>query len=303
MDSTRQEIRESSAKKLAMMHEVTIQSVDGMDSTLITIPHLPDISEDRERFVDAFLYLSDNDPPEWRRIDAFNTANGQVAVNRVFDNDPSPGDDAQIYLLLNPDEWNDAINEVLTKLYFHVRDTMAIVDDQTEYNLPAYVQYKGMVVDMRYRALTNNITNPGKEEPIPRYKLDETANSVVLHLLDKPRSSVQYEIIAELKRYYPALTQDTTSDPSDGDDDLGVTTCPEPLWQPGVVVSALHKLMNKFGDRYRKNYMQNLAIAERDFAEARVKVLPMVTPREYVQDEEWAGYPDVDVFFINPGWM
>jgi len=283
------------------MHDVTATHVD-TSGIFITLPELADVAEDRERFIDAFLFQPASG--EWRRIQSYNNSNptlpnyGEAAISRPFTTAPVAGDRLNVYLLLTPTEWNNAIDEILTKLYFYQRDFYAIVDTQTEYTLGPWVQYKAQVVGARYRQLQSNTALPGKEFPIPRMRLDESDGTVILHLLDLPWSSVSWEIVVECMKYYPSLT----SNPPLAADDARVTQVPEALWMPAVAMSALHKLNNKYGDKTKRLYNQELVLAERDYMVARAAVLPTLVAREYVQDEEWGGYPDIDIFFTSPGW-
>lgn len=303
MGASRKTIREWVAGRLSRRHDITITAVD-TDTTLLTAASLDDISEDDERFVDSFLtYNTDGDVVgdmqnlHWRRVTVWNRDLSQLAINRSFDDSLTPDlpISGSIYTVLNPTEWNEAINEALVALYFEERVAIDLVDEDTnpthEYDLSSvtigasWIQYKGMIVDVYYRNLTT-----GREYPVPRYKLQENRNAVTLRIVDKQWSSTTYELIVVAKRYYPRLNED----------DWG-TTCPTPLWQAAVEVSAIHKIMKKVGQRLKPNYAQELAIAERSLAEARAMILPVLTAREYTVDEGWVP-PDISEFFTHGGW-
>lgn len=297
MGASRKTIREFVAGKLGRKHSVIITSVDGPETTL-TIPNVGDIFADNERLEDAYIAIlfGATEIEQFRRITAMNVTTGQTVINRAFDTDIDGPQAATIYTMLTPDEWNEAVNEALIKLYFHERvevtlRTSTLSDPGTEYDLGAdpidapWIQHKGMIVDVRYRNITT-----GEEQSVPRLRFDESRNNVKIHLLDKPWDKNTYSMIVEARRFYPRLNQD----------DWG-TTCPTPLWQAAVEVSAIHKMIKKFGSRLKANYAQDLAIAEREEAAMRAAILPVLTAREYQQDEDWFA-PDIDSFFLSSGW-
>lgn len=292
MAASRRFIREWVAGKLGRLHRVNI-TVDGVDTTLYDVPSLGDVAEDRERFLDSYLMIDDaTDPdPEWRRLTAVSADLSQVSINRAFTAAGITDQAAIVYGLLNPDEWNDSINEALTTLYFTYRHEIEItvqsdgVTLDSEYLLPSWVFSKGQVSAMLYRN-----TSTGVEVHIPRVRLQETLEGVTLHLLDSPWSNSTYTIIVEATRYHSRLDQD----------DWG-TTCPQPLWQAEVEVAALHKVMKKYGQRFKAQFAQDLAIAERERMQQRAACLPTVVAREYTLDDAWDG-SDIDQFFATSGW-
>lgn len=317
MAASRKFIREWVAGKMGWRHYVDVTAItpDAMaQNTLLTIPRLTDISEDVERMQDSYIALNtdgdvigDSQLMFWRRIRAYNRDTDQVSISRPFDDDIVLEADtpAVIYNVLNPDEWNEAINEAMIKLYFHQRIEISIddfvgsetplttADDKRQlFDLHSaaidatWLQTKGMIVDLRYRERAT-----GREVPIPRWRIQENANTLVLQLIDPVWATENFTIIVEAQRYYPRLNED----------DWG-TTCPTQLWQAAVEVSAYHKIIKKFGARFKAQFSQDLAIAERELYQMRAEVLPKLKSREYVLDEEWAG-PDIDQFFQTSGWV
>lgn len=308
MAATRKFMREWVASKLGRLHEVQISEAEadeGVTDTLYDCPRLADLSEDNERFMDSYLMLDTTTPAsepmaEWRRITAASITNKQVSLSRAFDSTPADGSNAFIYGLLNPDEWNGAINDVLTTLYYPFRLEVPLTEtvegtgadqlvDTMEYRLPAWIMSKGQVLEVRYRNISSGFVK-GWEEALPRYRLDQTITGVTLHLIDPPWARSTFELVVEAQRFHSRL-----------DDDTWGTTCPQQLWQAGVEVSVLHKVMKKYGQRFKAQYAQDLAIAEREFAQMRAAMLPVVVAREYAHDDDWSG-PDIDSFFLHSGW-
>jgi hypothetical protein len=286
MAASRKTIREWVASKLGRLHRVSI-TVDGGDPTLYDVPELPDITGDEERIADWYLMLDDGSAtPEWRRVTSASLSASQLSISRAFAAAPVAGEAAVLYGLLNPDEWNEAINEALTTLYFPDRHEITLVEDEREYALPTWVQTRGQVIGVRYRNLTT-----AREEPVPRFRIHESmSDGVKLVLMDDPWSPSSYSLILEASRWHSRLDED----------DWG-TTCPQQLWQAAVEVSALHKVMKKYGQRFKAQFAQDLAIAERELLQMRAAILPTVQAREYATDDDWAG-PDIDAFFGDGGW-
>lgn len=291
MATSRKSIREWVAGKMGQLKAVTI-TVDGADSTLFTVPDLGDASEDNQRYRDSFLMPDDGTKPmpEWRRITSVATNMASLFVNRAYTTNPAAAQSSFIYSLLTPDEWNDAINEVMVTLYFPDRADLNLrvvtTDDPArEYDLPTWVSTRGQIRDIRYRNITTQ-----REEPVPRYKVIESIEGLSIALMDAPWSSTTYDLILEGTRWHSRLDED----------DWG-TTCPQQLWQAEVEVAAYHKVMKKYGQRFKQNFAQDLAIAERERLKARADILPVMIAREYTHDDDWGG-PDIDSFFVDSGW-
>jgi hypothetical protein len=108
-------------------------------------------------------------------------------------------------------------------------------------------------------------------------------------IIDAPPSVATYSLVVEGLRWHAAL-----------DDDDSETLCPQQLWQAAVEVSAIHKVYKKYGDRFKREFAQDLAIAERKLLQMRASVLPTIQAREYNTDDDWDG-PDIDSYFFNAG--
>lgn len=308
MGASRKTIREWIAGELGRKHVVTQSgAVGGSPSgTEITFPNIRDIVGDNERFEDAYLAadIDADEVLEWRRITAVNVDTGVVVINRPFDTPGANDQEYTVYTMLNPDEWNDAINEELVTLYFKERLEVDIDDFIPSYTKEfflssetasdsdsghaigaTWLQYSGQIIAVRYRNTTT-----GYEQPVTGYKWREHRNAVTLVLSAEPPASSTYTIIIEAMRYYPKLNQE----------DWG-TTCPTPLWQAAIKVAAIRKVINKFGERMKRQWGMALQIAEKEYYKMRAQVLPNVIAREYAE-EDWNGV-DVDDFFEHSGWV
>lgn len=308
MGASRKTIREWVAGELGRKHVVT-QSGAVSGGTTITLPAIRDIFTDDERLEHAWLAADINadETLEYRRITAANVDNGQVVINRAFDTEPANGQQFVIYMLLNPDEWNEAINEALVALYFKERlevDLDAFVPALTKENEFAlssadnadsdngtaigatWLQHEGQIFGVRYRNTTT-----GYETPVTSYRLRSHRNAVTLILGSTPWSSSTYSLIVEALRYYPKLNEE----------DWG-TTCPTPLWKAVVKVACILKIINKFGERVKKQWTMPLAIAEKEEMKQRAALLPTLIAREYAEEGDWDG-PEIDDFFLQPGWV
>lgn len=286
-------MREWVAKKLGRFHAVTVTQVSDL---VWQVPELGDFSEDDERFVDSYLLLVDNDDamPQWRRITAVNMVLSppQISINRALSPEPTNGSEARIMGLLTPDEWNDAINEALVVLYYRERHTETLrtatmTDPGREYEMPSWVTHRGMIIGVKYRNVST-----GQEQDVPRFRLQESRNIVTVELLDPPYATTSYELIVETHRFNTRLDEDNWG-----------TTCPQPLWQAAVEVAVIHKVIKKYGARFKSQFSQDLAIAERDLAQQRAAILPKLIAAEYSDPDGFNG-PDMgdDLFSSWSSW-
>jgi len=295
MAASRKTIREWVASKLGRLHRVAI-TIDGVDNTLYDVPEIVDITGDEERLVDWYLMLDDDSAtPEWRRVTAISLDLAQLSITRAFGAAPAADSPAVLYGLLNPDEWNEAVDEALTVLHFPDRTEMdlEITTDSNgnettakEYSLPSWIQTRGQFKAAKYRNLTTL-----HETEVARYRLTESmTDGVKLVIIDTPPSPTSYSLMIEGMRWHTRL-----------DEDQWGTTCPQPLWQAAVEVSAIHKVMKKYGQRFKAQFSQDLAMAERELLQMRAAILPAIQTREFIDDTDWAG-PDIDPFFSGDGW-
>lgn len=295
MATSRRQIREWVAKKLGRYNEISI-SVDGSVTTLYDAPGISDAEADDERAVDSYLILRDDSAePEWRRITAVHMALEQISINRAFDTAPADNTSAAVIGLLTPKQWNEAINEALTVLYFPDRHEITLttttnangtVTTTREYELPSWVLTRGQVRGFRYRHTTTS-----REDTVPRWRITEAITGLTVVLMDLPSAVSTYTLILEATRWHSRLDQD----------DWG-TTCPLPLWQAAVEVAAIHKVYKQYGDVFKRQFAQDLAIAERALLQMRGAILPTVMTQEYTTEDDWGG-PDIDDFFDSrDGW-
>ena len=288
MPDSRLTIREWCAAKIGRMYRVTAAQDTGL---VYNVPELADFAADNEQFIDSYLMLSTIPAgavqPEWRRIGATNTSltPSELTITRQFDDPPEASTDAVIYQLLSPDQWNEAINEALTPIMFVDRAVVTVEAEEREYELPTWIKNRGQVRRITYRNIETK-----HEAVIPRWRINTAHEVLTLVLLDEPWSETQYQIIVEAVRYHARL-----------DEDQYGTTVPQALWQAAVVVAALHKVMNKYGMRFKQQYMQDLMIAERQLMHERARHNPPVDSVEITLDDDWEG-PDIEGYFINSGW-
>ncbi len=67
-------------------------------------------------------------------------------------------------------------------------------------------------------------------------------------------------------------------------------------------MATIRKIINKFGERVKKQWNMPLAIAEKEYSKMRAAVMPSLVAREYSDDGDWDG-PDIDDFFLHSGWV
>src|SRR3990172_1002303 len=96
--TTRVTLREAVAADLRQFFRSTIQAVN---AAVITVDQMRDFAPDRYRIKDGYMWIGDG---QWRRVADFNTANGEVTLNRAFSPLPIASDPTAWYGTLEPPE-------------------------------------------------------------------------------------------------------------------------------------------------------------------------------------------------------
>lgn len=276
--TTLKALREAIAGQLGLLWQVTI---DGDTDPVFAIPSLSDKAPDLERSRDTFLYQSG----EWRRIVS---VDGSYNVTVTRTSSITTGA-AQIYSLLDPDEFNGAINEALRELWHIDVDSITLVADTYSYSLPSWIQTKGQVVDLKWRDLELLTTRP-QEDSVKSYRLIEDVNSLSVFINEALRNVTTYDLRVYARRNYSTLASDAST-----------TTCPYPLIFACGMVKVLQRIFNKYGKAMNQLFGPRMVVAEGEMAKAKKDWLPPLGTREIVEEELWQG-PDGNPYFDNPTW-
>lgn len=272
-------LREAVAGQLGLLVASAI-TVDA--DPVFTLPTLADKSPDSERLRDAYLYQSGT----WKRIVSIDATGAIVTVTGLS---AIVVGAAEVYLMLDPDEMNAAINESLKELYYVETETISIVANTYIYTLPTWLQTKGQLMSVRWRDISLLTTQP-REEEVNSYGIIEDANALKIYIHDVIRSVTTYDIQVKGRRNYSALATDAAT-----------TTCPYPLIFNHAMVKVIHKLFNKYGKGVASLFGQKMAVAEKDLMVAKSDWLPKIVAREYVEEESWQGI-DSNPYFESPPW-
>lgn len=267
---TLKQIREGVTGKAGLLFDPVVATL--VDGTHYTIDELADLSPDPFRMRDSYLYKPTTE--EFRRITNFNfPTNNQVTIARAFTANATINP-AQIYFLLDVPELNRCINEALPSLYAIERTEIALVANDNEYALPAGVHTKTQVLNVLYRDSTG--VTDFQESSAPAWKLIETGNAVTLHIITNEKVPVTTNTVAVIvwRKYYSTLANDAAT-----------TTCPRELIIPKVEMEVYKKLFKRHGAQAKAVFGQDLAIAEKDYMEARETIIAPAEAREYHLDE------------------
>ena len=169
--------------------------------------------------------------------------------------------------MLNPDEWNDALDEALQELYYLEAITVTLVNSQNRYDLTTtntWLLHKGQVVGVYLRDISDGVNNI-KEYGAPAWRLPEEAGVVYLYLPIMPGDVTNIRAIVYARRYYGTMAADTDT-----------TTAPLALIMAGLRHKALEKIYHLFGERAKKMFGNELGLAEKRYTEMRERHLPRI---------------------------
>jgi hypothetical protein len=277
--TTLKTLREAIADQLGLLIQTSID-VDG--DPIFTIAGLADKTPDAERMRDSYLYQSG----ESRRIVSYGyPSTDLVTVTRLSAITTGA---CQIYMMLDPVDFNGAINEALQELFSVDSATIAIIADTYTYALATWIQQRGQVISVKWKdiAVAGNPT----ETEIESYRIKESANSCTLIINSGLRGLTTHDIQVYARHNYSPLTTDSST-----------TTCPYELISRVATVKVLHKIFNKYGKGIASLFGPKMQVAEREMMTAKADWLPKLVAREYVEEERWEGI-DGNANFDYPNW-
>lgn len=274
-------LREAVADQLGLLVNTTLSAAADPNFTAAT---LADKTPDAEKMRDSFLYQSVG----WSRITTFGYPSTNIVTVARAGSGLANGV-AQVYFMLDPDEFNAAINEAIQQLYFVEREAITLVANTYTYALPSWIQQKGQILSVKWRDITLLTTNPVEEE-VNAWRVFEDNNACTLLIHDLLRSVTTYDIQVSGRRNYSSLASDSAT-----------TTCPYPLLFAACTVKVLHKIFNKYGKGIATLFGPKMQVSEGELAQMKADWLPRLAAREYVEDERWEGI-DSNAEFDFPNW-
>lgn len=208
-----------------------------------------------------------------------------ITLTRAFQSQNTvmaAGEALDFYLILSPDEWDNACDAALEDKFYKDRISIALVAGQTEYDLTdnteafysPWFQSKGQFIRGRFR--DSGTAGAPVETEIPVTYFVETGYGVKLIL---PTSVVPADVTVttaeiEARHYYPAFTSDTAT-----------ITLPFRLAVKAVQYEALKLIFQKLGPAAKKVYGMQMALAEKDLTEQEARWLDNSARRDLSDDE------------------
>jgi hypothetical protein len=262
--------------------------VSDVNSNTVTINALSHLIPHKDLLRDSYLT---KDGQVFRRTVSIATNGIILTLDDVL-----PGlavsDEVGIYLLLNPKEMNDAINEEIVSNSREWRETVVLAENDNEYVLPEWVLKRGQVMDVGFRSNVGG-GNIAREYPAPSYRLLPNDNTVTLHIIHLPIYDASVSLVARLRRYYEKILNDTDT-----------TTLPRDLGVRMVQVALYKKLRRTYGDDFaRKMWNDEMRQAQQDYAALQQEYEPPYEATDFMQDFEWDGpNPSEQLDELLPGW-
>ena len=276
---------EAVASSLGRLIDTVVDAA--VDSKTFTISRVLDVVPDEEALRDRFLY-NPTTPQEWRRINAVSGPN--VVCVQDFTNPPVDDAAVQIYSILNPSEWRDAVNIALPKLYFEDRVSIPLVANTNLYTPTSadWLQSEGQILRYYFRDITSGATNI-EEVSVPAVRPIEEDNALSFYLLSTLADITNVSLVVVAKHPFDKLTSDA-----------GTTKCPYDLLIGQSKIEALKLIWNRLGSaRAKQLFGMHLVTAERELNQAKARWLPMATGEELRMEEAWLG---VDTAGIPTVW-
>lgn len=288
---------------MGLLTYVVVDTVDATNHT-VKISDIRDRKGDPFTLKDAFISPRESADTgnDWNRIlryvnpetpDTLELASGPDGM--------SNGDDAGIYELLSPDEWNRCVNEALGDMRKRTRIPLAFTDGDNEYSVDAltdsdgdlatWVTTRGQIEGITLKDASGSIVSL---EGWSGASFIEGDNSVLINFSYLPayRSNLSALVLAHKPYAYPGNTLDLDSD---------VTTCPYKLAMTGTQVKALKLAFSKYGsDAMRARFGAALTLREGIWATDKNKWMPPFKSYDLQIPETYS--PDIPDILLNPSW-
>jgi hypothetical protein len=204
----------------------------------------------------------------------------------------SGGNEASVYFLLSPEDWNDSLNEALEELFKVVRveidivagDSLYPLDSVTdaESDLCTWLQSRTQVYGVEYRR-TNGATV--SLEQLGGVRFLENNNSLSV-LLTMPPVTSDAGATLELVARKPYVWRDSLLST-----DATTTNCPYKLAMVATQVKAFRLLFKRHGETMKRQFGAAIVIAERELTRTINELVPSMRPQPLMVDESFE--PDI----------
>ena len=243
-------------------------------ATTITATPIQDLAIDDQLFRWAYLARdTGTDWPEFRLSSDTDVSAGTLTIQRAFTTEPGK---IHLFLVLSPDEWLNALNAALIRMFYEDRASITLVAGTSEYDVSAvntWLTRKNQIKRTRFRN-TAVALNPIESE-VPVVYFREVGEVLTMLFPGALPSDVDNTVVILEARHYHAggLTGFTAS-----------LTFPLSLLIAEVKWEALKLVFSKMGASAKRLFGQQMVIAERDLREAESRFLDISVKRDW-QDE------------------
>lgn len=260
--TTRQTLREEASSDLKLRFRGT---GTGSSGTAITVVEYSDLFTEARAPLAAYLAATGSE--DFRRVETFDETTGAITLNRAS----VPDGAVDLYFILTPVDWNEAINRALASLFFTDEFELALTSGQSLYPFTGqdWLQVKHQVegVFWQYETGTPVWT---QRTPVATYDLIQDANAVQINVGALPTDLTDLKLIIEGRHYYEALASDAAT-----------TTCPKELALAQTKVNALRRAWAIMGERAAKEmFGQEMRDAEADLLDKKKQHVQQVRPSD-----------------------
>ncbi len=267
---TKQTIRDEVSQGLRLRVRGTVASYVAGPPTTLVVQAVGDLMPQSASPISSYA-IKKGVPGDFPRVIDYTASTATLTLSR----DPAwaNGDTVDIYSILTPTDWDEAIELARARLYRLVRIQVNLVDGQQEYTLAGLAPWliaREQIEEVRIRKTDGSADDfLLYEEAYPAWELELDDNVAKLRLHALPSDTADVVVIIVARRFYEKMATD--QDTFTGSDFL---------IKSATKVEALRTIWALMGEKDAKDMFANeFAEALNDLADAKRHFLPQVSPR------------------------
>ena len=270
MAITKQAIREEVSLGLRLRVRGSVTSYSAGPPTTLVLQAVGDLMPQSAAPIASYA-IKKGVPGDFPRVTNYVADTATLTLSR----DPgwSDGDAVDIYSILTPADWDEAIERARARLYRLVRIQVNLADNQPEYSLAGLAPWliaREQIEEVRIRKTDGTADDLLLyEEAYPAWELELDDNIAKLRLHALPSDTADVVVIIVARRFYEKMDTDQSTF---GGSDF--------LIKSATKVEALRTIWALMGEKEAKDMFANeFAEALNDLADAKRHFLPQVSPR------------------------
>lgn len=243
--------------------------------TTVTTVDLAKFTTDDQRFRFAFISTDSGTAyTETQLVVSTDVSANTLVTQAAFAAEPT---NADLFLVLSPDEWLTALNDYVQSLYYIDWAKITLTAGTHEYDLTATADWltnKEQIISLRYRNTATSLDPIEASVPSVFIREDEDVLTANLHVFPNDVSNTALWVEA---RHYNTAEITAWATGVKAQDKLVVA---------GVKHAALKLIYNKLGPQAKRNYGQAMVLAERDMLTQEHRFQNHTTHKDWQSEED-----------------